>query len=348
MAPPLEAKTICVTPQARAAWARRIVPITFTSASKTGSSTDLRTSICAAWWRIVSTFSAPRRASKSNVRRSPSTNRAFAGTRSRTPVERSSRIVTRDPAARKASARCEPMNPAPPVTRTERVSGIMAPRIAMGEPKPLPGSFYRKATAEVARALLGCRLTRRLPDGTTRSVILVETEAYLGVKDRAAHTWNGRRTARVAPMWGEGGHAYVYFVYGMHYCLNVVTQGEGVPEAVLLRAGIPEEEEKISLKSEEGRGRRSGPAPKLCAISDRHGAVGVSLSGPELDPVARAARAFRRRLGTSGRSGLRRRRRRVAAALRGRGVPGGHETEGALRAATSTLTVRFRPARLAS
>lgn len=182
----------------------------------------------------------------------------------------------------------------------------------MGEPKPLPGSFYRKATVEVARALLGCRLTRRLPDGTTRSVILVETEAYLGVKDRAAHTWNGRRTPRVAPMWGEGGHAYVYFVYGMHFCLNVVTGNEGVPEAVLLRAGIPEEEEKISLKvnmaGERSRARRrpasggpavrsgphlpskkipglllaSGPA-KLCAYLGVTTALsGASLSGPEL------------------------------------------------------------------
>jgi DNA-3-methyladenine glycosylase len=112
----------------------------------------------------------------------------------------------------------------------------------MTDARPLPGSFYRRGTAEVARALLGCRLTRRLPDGSTRSVILVETEAYLGVKDRAAHTWGGRRTPRVAPMWEEGGHAYVYFVYGMHFCMNVVTQAKGVPEAVLLRAGIPEKE----------------------------------------------------------------------------------------------------------
>jgi DNA-3-methyladenine glycosylase len=111
----------------------------------------------------------------------------------------------------------------------------------MGDAKPLAETFYRKATADVARALLGCRLTRFLPDGSARSVILVETEAYLGVKDRAAHTWNGRRTPRVEPMWGPAGHAYVYFVYGMHFCLNVVTQEEGVPEAVLLRAGIPEE-----------------------------------------------------------------------------------------------------------
>jgi DNA-3-methyladenine glycosylase len=189
----------------------------------------------------------------------------------------------------------------------------------MGAPKPLPKSFYRRETAEVARALLGCRLTRRLPDGSERSVVLVETEAYLGVKDRAAHTWNGRRTPRVAPMWGEGGHAYVYFVYGMHFCMNVVTQRGGVPEAVLLRAGIPEEEEKkeeekISLKVRRagesggadghaarlgvaGRGRPSSPSKKslsspsllasgpakLCAYLGITTALsGVSLSGPEL------------------------------------------------------------------
>jgi len=107
--------------------------------------------------------------------------------------------------------------------------------------KPLPRSFFLRDTAIVARDLLGCRLVRRFPDGSTRSVVIVETEAYLGVRDRAAHTWNGRRTARVAPMWGAGGHAYVYFVYGMHHCLNVVTRREGEPEAILLRAGVPEE-----------------------------------------------------------------------------------------------------------
>ncbi|MDL2719192.1 MAG: DNA-3-methyladenine glycosylase [Acidobacteriota bacterium] len=151
----------------------------------------------------------------------------------------------------------------------------------MGEPKPLPKSFYRKGTADVARALLGCRLTRNLPDGSARSVILVETEAYLGVRDRAAHTWNGRRTPRVEPMWGEGGHAYVYFVYGMHFCMNVVTRRAGEPEAVLLRAGVSEEEEKIALKGKRG-GEASGPA-KLCEyLQVTRELSGASFSGPEL------------------------------------------------------------------
>jgi DNA-3-methyladenine glycosylase len=156
--------------------------------------------------------------------------------------------------------------------------------------RSLPASFYRRDTEVVARDLLGCRLTRRLPDGSTRSVILVETEAYLGVNDRAAHTWNGRRTARVEPMWGEGGHAYVYFVYGLHFCMNVVTGRAGVPQAVLLRAGVSEEyfaeylerktKKEISLKGK--RGEATGPA-KLCEyLQVTRDLSGASFAGPEL------------------------------------------------------------------
>lgn len=161
--------------------------------------------------------------------------------------------------------------------------------------RSLPASFYRRDTEVVARDLLGCRLTRRLPDGSTRSVILVETEAYLGVNDRAAHTWNGRRTARVEPMWGEGGHAYVYFVYGMHFCMNVVTGRAGVPQAVLLRAGVEEEcwndwgrekeeeKKKISLKvnraGEIGGARRR---PANAGPAARHGPHSLSKKIPGL------------------------------------------------------------------
>jgi DNA-3-methyladenine glycosylase len=92
----------------------------------------------------------------------------------------------------------------------------------------------------VARRLLGQRLVRVL-DGQRLAGTIVEVEAYLGAEDRAAHTWNGRRTPRNESMYLSGGHAYVYFTYGNHFCLNVVCgrQDEGV--AVLIRAVEPTE-----------------------------------------------------------------------------------------------------------
>ncbi|HTR01865.1 MAG TPA: DNA-3-methyladenine glycosylase [Thermoanaerobaculia bacterium] len=99
----------------------------------------------------------------------------------------------------------------------------------------LPRRFYRRETEEVARRLVGAWIARRWR-GRWYGARIVETEAYLGPSDRAAHSWGGRRTARVEPMYAEGGHLYVFLVYGMHCCANVVTRAEGVPEAVLLRA----------------------------------------------------------------------------------------------------------------
>lgn len=105
--------------------------------------------------------------------------------------------------------------------------------------KPLPLSFYRRDTETVARELLGQVMYRRLPDGRLLSGLIVETEAYLGLADKACHTHGGRRTARTEMMYADGGVAYVYLIYGMYHCLNAVTRREGDPEAVLIRALAP-------------------------------------------------------------------------------------------------------------
>jgi DNA-3-methyladenine glycosylase len=102
----------------------------------------------------------------------------------------------------------------------------------------LTRSFYRRDPVTVARDLLGQRLVRHL-DGRRLAGIITETEAYLGIPDRAAHTFGGRRTARNEAMWSDGGHCYVYFTYGMHHCVNVVAGRAGDPVAVLLRALEP-------------------------------------------------------------------------------------------------------------
>ena len=102
-----------------------------------------------------------------------------------------------------------------------------------------PGrAYFRRSTAAAARDLVGAWIARR-HRGRWYGARIVETEAYLGPQDRAAHSWNGRRTARVEPMYADGGHLYVFLVYGMHFCANVVTRPAGVPEAVLLRAAEP-------------------------------------------------------------------------------------------------------------
>jgi DNA-3-methyladenine glycosylase len=130
---------------------------------------------------------------------------------------------------------------------------------------PLERGFYQRATATVARNLLGKLLVRRLPEGGA-VVRITEVEAYLGVGDRAAHTYGGRRTERNEVMWGDGGHLYVYFTYGMHYCCNVVTRRSEVPEAVLLRGGLPVHGEALIVARRGNRDPRSlldGPA-RLC------------------------------------------------------------------------------------
>ena len=152
-------------------------------------------------------------------------------------------------------------------------------------PRRLPRSFYHGDTVSIARALLGCVLWRRIGDEVLAARI-VETEAYLGANDLASHARRGLRSARNESMYLEGGHAYVYFTYGMHWCMNVVTQEADTAEAVLLRAAEP----LIGLESMRSRrptAKRdtdlmNGPK-KLCAAMAIDKALdGLALNGDVL------------------------------------------------------------------
>ncbi len=136
--------------------------------------------------------------------------------------------------------------------------------------KILPMSFYNRETDKVAISLLGKILARRLPSGEVLKCVITETEAYLGIADKACHTYGGRKTERTLPMWEAGGRAYIYFIYGMYYCLNIVTRESGVPEAVLIRGARPLETPeqinkwlKIEPRTSQWKKIMSGPG-KLC------------------------------------------------------------------------------------
>ncbi|MGE5626943.1 MAG: DNA-3-methyladenine glycosylase [Solirubrobacterales bacterium] len=102
----------------------------------------------------------------------------------------------------------------------------------------LKRDFYERSTETVARELLGKILVHET-NGIKISGKIVETEAYLGTIDKGAHSYGGKRTSRVEVMYGNPGFSYVFMIYGMYYCFNVVTQKVGIPEAVLIRALEP-------------------------------------------------------------------------------------------------------------
>ncbi len=106
--------------------------------------------------------------------------------------------------------------------------------------KKLEREFYRKNSLELARALLGKYLVH-VVQGENIIGRIVDVEAYMGIEDKAAHSYNNRRTERNEVMYGEAGFAYVYMIYGMYYCMNVVAAETDSPQAVLIRGLEPVE-----------------------------------------------------------------------------------------------------------
>ncbi|HVG24327.1 MAG TPA: DNA-3-methyladenine glycosylase [Thermoanaerobaculia bacterium] len=153
-------------------------------------------------------------------------------------------------------------------------------------PRKLARAFYLQDTVTVARALLGCLLWRRLDDGSLLAARIVETEAYLGANDLASHARRGLRSARNESMYLEGGHAYVYFTYGMHWCMNVVTQERDLAEAVLLRGAEPlrgiEEMRARRPKAKKDWELMNGPGKICMAMAIDRQFDGESLRGTRL------------------------------------------------------------------
>jgi DNA-3-methyladenine glycosylase len=128
----------------------------------------------------------------------------------------------------------------------------------------LSRAFYERPTVEVARQLLGKYLVR-IDAAGVRAGMILETEAYVGPDDKASHASRGR-TPRTALMFGPAGFAYVYLIYGMHHCLNIVTERENYPAAVLIRAVEPSEGLELMQKRRltlDVRRLTNGPG-KLC------------------------------------------------------------------------------------
>lgn len=154
----------------------------------------------------------------------------------------------------------------------------------MQNAKPLPREFYLRDANLIARELLGKCLVHVTAQGTAAGII-VEAEAYVGTWDKGAHSYPMKRTPRTKVQFGPGGFAYVYGIYGMHFCFNVVTNGPEVPEVVLVRAlepveGIPLMERRRG--TQEWEALCSGPG-KLCqALDITKAQYGLDLTGGEL------------------------------------------------------------------
>lgn len=148
--------------------------------------------------------------------------------------------------------------------------------------EPLPESFYARDTVLVARELLGKKLVRREGKNGV-SGLIIETEAYRGEEDLACHCRAGK-TPRTEIMYGPAGRAYVYLIYGMYWLLNIVTEGDGSPGAVLIRAIEPLEGVEIIADRRGGQPRRNwtnGPGKLSRALNIQGDLNGTNICSPK-------------------------------------------------------------------
>lgn len=162
----------------------------------------------------------------------------------------------------------------------------------------LPADFYlRDDVVGISRELLGKVLCSRV-DGRRCKLLITETEAYAGERDRASHAFGGRRTARTEPMYSRGGTAYVYLCYGIHHLFNVVTNVAGVPHAILVRAGMPlagvttmlrrrgrERVDRALLRGPGTVAQALGITTRLSGASLLGAAVWIEDHGIDIDPA---------------------------------------------------------------
>ncbi len=144
--------------------------------------------------------------------------------------------------------------------------------------------FYRRDAITVAKDLLGLVLVHETKEGITKGII-VETEAYMGFKDAAAHSYKNIRKGRTNVQYGEGGYAYIYLIYGMYYCMNIVTNVVNIPEVVLLRALEPTQGIDL-MKKRRGTDKIlnlcSGPGKLCSAMGINQADYGMDLCGNQL------------------------------------------------------------------
>ncbi|WP_313072288.1 DNA-3-methyladenine glycosylase [Lacrimispora sp.] len=155
--------------------------------------------------------------------------------------------------------------------------------------KKLDRDFYNRDSIIVAKELLGKVLVHEI-EGQRISARIIETEAYMGVVDKAAHSYNGRRTKRVEVMYGDPGISYIFMIYGLHCCFNVVVNEKEIPQAILVRAVEPLEGKEWMAQKRFGkayelltksqrRGLTNGPGKLCSALSIDRNYNGADLCG---------------------------------------------------------------------